>query len=373
MPWNVSTPVDERFQFIQTVLDSPLLSFSLLCREFGISRQTGYKWLARYRQDGRAALWDQDRTPRDQPGRVADDVEAAICQLRRAQPTWGARKLRHRLLLDDPLRPWPSWRTVHRVLRRHQLVAPPAADPPPPRRFERAAPNELWQMDLKGWFHIAGQGRCYPITLLDDHSRFCLGIGMAPRETLAAVWKVLEQAFGRYGLPQAILTDHGTTFRGNSSDSGYSRFQIRLYKLGVRHYTGRPRHPQTQGKVERFHRTLQDEALRRLRFRDHQDAQHQIDAWIEQYNGYRPHEALGGQVPAHYYRPSTIPYIGFPEIVYPSDSILCRVNQQGMMRYRGRDFFVSKSLKGEAVLLQPLSAQRYKVYFKDLYLRSIKV
>ncbi len=373
MPWKVSTPLDERLSFVQAVMQAPPDSLSSLCREYGISRLTGYKWLARFRQGGGVALLDRDRTPHRQPARVADEVAAIICQLRREHPLWGARKLRHRLLLDDPAGPWPTWRTMHRIMRRHSLIPPPAAPPPAPCRFERATPNELWQMDLKGWFHIAGQGRCYPITLLDDHSRFCLGIGMAARETQAGVWQVLEQAFSRYGLPQAILTDHGPTFWGSSSDQGLCRFQIGLYKLGIRHYTGRPRHPQTQGKVERFHRTLQDEVLRRVRFRDHQDAQRHIDVWIDQYNSYRPHEALGGQVPAHCYRPSAIPYVGLPEITYPPGSILGRVNQQGMMRYRGRDFFISKALRGETVQLLPVSSQRHKVYFKELYIRSINV
>jgi transposase InsO family protein len=372
MPWKWSTPLDERLEFVQAALQSPPGCFSSICREHSISRRTGYKWLARFRQDGGSALVDRDRTPHQQPCRVSAEVAGQICQLRQEHPLWGARKLRHRLLLDDPGGPWPTWRTVHRVLRRHHLIPPPTAAPPPPRRFERAAPNELWQMDLKGWFHIAGQGRCYPITLLDDHSRFCLGIGMARHETQAAVWQFLEQAFDRYGLPQAILTDHGPTFWGSSSDQGLCRFQIQLYKLGVRHYTGRPRHPQTQGKIERFHRTLQDEVLHRIRFGDHQDAQRHIDVWIDQYNGYRPHEALGGQVPAHYYHPSEVPYVGIPEIVYPPGSILCRVNQQGMMRYRGKDFFISKALRGEMVQLLPVGSQRHKIYFKELYIRNIK-
>lgn len=373
MPWKVSTPVDKRFNFIQTVLHAPHGSLSSICQQFTISRTTGYKWLSRYQAGGLAALFDQDRTPHQQPTRTLDQIEDRICQLRRENPVWGARKIRHRLMLDDPEFFWPTWRTVHRVLLRHRLIESPVDDSQQSfKRFERASPNELWQMDIKGWFHISGQGRCHPITILDDHSRFCLGIGAAQRETQNTVWQVLEQAFLRYGLPLAILTDNGPTFVGTSSEIGLSVFKIRLFKLGVTHYTGRPRHPQTQGKIERFHRTLKEELLKRIPFRDHQDAQQQFENWIVRYNNYRPHEALSGQVPSSRYRHSCKSYQGMPDIIYPSDSLLRRVNAKGLISYCNRKHFISKALRGEMVQLRQSSSRARKIYFKDLYICSIK-
>lgn len=374
MPWKVSTPVDERLYFVQVLLHAPDRSLSSVCREFDISRTTGYKWVLRYQEGGLTALYDQDHTPHSQPSRTPDQIEAQICRLRRENPTWGARKIRHRLLLDDPAVNWPTWRTIHRILLRHGLVdRPTQAEAPTPRRFERAAPNELWQMDVKGWFNIARQGRCYPITLLDDHSRFCLGISAAPRETKGAVWQLLEQAFRHYGLPQALLTDNGAAFVGSASDLGLSFLRIRLYKLGVKHYTGRPRHPQTQGKVERFHRTLKEDLLERIRFQDHLDAQHQIDRWVERYNHYRPHEALGGKVPARCYQSSDQRYSGFPDIIYPSGSLVCRVCGRGMIHFQGKEYFISKTLKYEAVRLLQKGTRTYEIYFKDIYIRKIMI
>jgi transposase InsO family protein len=373
MPWKVSTPVDERLYFVQTVQYAPVRSLSSICRKFGISRTTGYKWLLRYQEGGLAALYDQDRTPHYQPARTPNQIEDRICRLRRENPTWGARKIRHRLLLDDPEADWPAWRTIHRILMRHDLVDQPSPDEsPPPRRFERAAPNELWQMDIKGWFNIARQGRCYPITILDDHSRFCLGISAARRETKQTVWLLLEQTFRRYGLPQAILTDNGASFIGSSSDLGLSHFRIRLYKLGIKHYTGRPRHPQTQGKLERFHRTLKEDLLKRVHFQDHQDAQHRMDQWIDKYNHYRPHEALDGLVPAQRYQPSDRYFTGFPHITYPAGSLLCRVNKQGMIQFQGKGYFVSKTLKDETVRMVQKASRSYEIYFKELCIKKIR-
>src|SRR5216684_2486402 len=277
------------------------LSVREVCRRFRVSAPTAYKWLKRFAAEGLAGLEDRSHRPHQQPRRSSAELEQRVIELRRRYPVWGPRKLRK--LLSDTMAPaaLPSVSTVGAILRRHGLLTAgaPASISPAPRRFEYAAPNELWQMDFKGHFALR-RGRCHPLTVLDDHSRFAVGLSACANEREVTARERLAAVFRIYGLPLRILADNGPPF-GTSGTEAYSSLEVWLLRLGVTVHPGRPRHPQTQGKDERFHRTLRLELLRDREFRDLADAQREFDDWRQVYNFVRPHQALALLPPAARY------------------------------------------------------------------------
>jgi transposase InsO family protein len=334
-----------------------------LCRRFGISPTTGYRWL------GRAAageeLADRSRRPRTSPGRTAAGVEAAVVALRDAHPTWGGRKLAARLrALGRAAAPHPS--TVTGILRRHGRLGPPGgAAPGAWTRFERAAPNELWQMDFKG--HVAlgqGGGRLHPLTVLDDHSRYAVVLDACADERDPTVRARLVAAFRRYGLPDRMVMDNGSCW-GSAGGNPWTPFTVWLARLAVGVSHGRPYHPQTQGKDERFHRTLKADVLQGPPFADLADAQRALDRWRGVYNRERPHEALGLATPASRYRPSTRPYPETPPpIAYRPDDAVRRVQAGGAVWFAGRPFRIPDAFRGHDVALRPTATDGVlDVYF----------
>ena len=324
-----------------------------LCRRFGISPQTGYKWLRRHRLEGRAGLADRSRRPCTSPARVAPEIEAAVLEIRAgSNQAWGGRKIRRRLHdLGHAL--VPSASTITGILRRHgKLDAAAAAGHAPWRRFERARPNELWQMDFKGHFATA-TARCHPLTVLDDHARYALGLAACADERAATVRDRLGAIFRRYGLPEAMLMDNGAPW-GDAGGQPHTVFTVWLMQLGIRVAHGRPYHPQTQGKDERFHRTLKAEVLAGRRFADLDDCQGAFSRWRHVYNHHRPHEALDLCVPAARYRPSALAFPEtLPEIEYGPGDIVRKVQDGGRVSFQGRQFRVSKAFKGHPIALRP--------------------
>jgi transposase InsO family protein len=356
MPWKAFSVLDTRREFIRLALSGEV-STAALCRRFGISRQTGFTLLRRHREQGEAGLADRSRRPHTSPRQVSPAIEAQILALRAAHPAWGGRKLARRLRdLGVPDIPAPS--TITEVLRRAGRIDPTeAARHKPFTRFEREAPNDLWQIDFKG--HIpAGNGRCHPLTVLDDHSRYALGIAACAGETLAEVQARLTALFRRYGLPGAILCDNGSPW-GAAGTNGRlavqrTAFEVWLMRLGVATLHGRPRHPQTQGKDERFHRTLDVEVLQGRHFADLDACQRAFDAWRPIYNEQRPHEALGLAVPASRYQPSRLT---FPEALplpeYHSTDQVRRVQPNGCFKWKGVLVGLSQAFAGLDVALRP--------------------
>jgi transposase InsO family protein len=351
-----------RLEFV-LLATQPTANVRALCRQFGISPKTGYKWLQRYAAHGPAGLHDQSRRPQQSPARTPDAVEAQVVALRRAHPAWGGRKLAAVLRAQAvPCVPAPA--TVTGILRRHGLLDPAAAAAHTPyQRFEHPVPNALWQMDFKGHFALL-TGRCHALTVLDDHSRFSLVLQACADERTATVQQHLITAFRRYGLPQAILCDHGSPW-GDDRDSPYTRLGVWLLRLGVHVTHGRPYHPQTQGKEERFHRTLQAEVLGGRTFTDLPACQTAFDAWRAVYNLQRPHEALGLQPPHTRYQVSPRPYPeSLPPIVYGPTETVRRVQDGGWVQFRGQRVKVSKAFRGYPVAIRPLDADdQYAVYF----------
>ena len=259
MPWKEVSIMSQRLEFV-TLASAAKANIRHLCRCYGISSATAYKWLHRFHSTGVNGLEDRSRRPHHSPSRSVVEMEEAIIDLRLKHPAWGGRKLRARLLALDHAAV-PSSSTITAILRRHQLLDPKeSAKHQAFQRYERAAPNELWQMDFKGEFKLP-HGRCYPLTILDDHSRFAIALQACARNTRNITQTALIQVFRRYGLPDRITCDNGSPW-GSGGRSYYTALGVWLMRLGIGVSHSRPHHPQTQGKDERFHRTLEAELLR---------------------------------------------------------------------------------------------------------------
>jgi transposase InsO family protein len=323
-----------------------------LCRRFGISTATAYLWLGRYRSGGRAGLENRSRRPLSSPHRTPDEMEARVVAIRRAHPAWGGRKIR-RILETEGAAP-PSASTITQILRRrHVLDGPGVVAAHAGRRFEHATPNELWQMDFKGHFALR-QGRCHPLTVLDDHSRFALELGACADEQTLTVRSRLQRVFERYGLPWRILADNGSPWGSSGTGGRHTRLTIWLLDLGIGIVHGRPYHPQTQGKDERFHRTLKAEVLDGRVFADIPHAQDAFDAWREIYNLTRPHDALGLATPSTRYVMSPRP---MPRHIAPPDYEpgvpVRKVHPGGWFQFQGRVFNCSGAFAGLHLAVRP--------------------
>lgn len=346
--------MSQRYEFA-ILAGQPGVNMKELCRRFGISRKTGYKWRQRYREGGAAALVDRSRRPRRSPARCRETLAAEVLALRAAHPTWGGRKLRRRLQ-DLGHAGVPAASTCTEILRRAQQLRPEAAHRPL-QRFERAWPNELWQLDFKGGFATQCGARCHPLTMLDDHSRFNLTLTPARDQTTATVRTALAAAFAHYGLPAAILCDNGAPWGCVESGTGHTALTVWLLRLGVRVVHGRPYHPQTQGKEERFHRTLQTELLGRHTWRDLAHCAREFPRYRHHYNCERPHDALQGATPLARYRPSPRAYPAtLPPIEYAHGLPVRTVREKGVITFGGQTWLIGRGFASLPVGLRP-SAQ----------------
>ncbi len=343
--------MSQRLEFI-TFAHHEGANIAELCRRFQISRKTGYKWLGRFARGGAALLVDQSRRPRRFPVITAAAVEAKVVALRHEHPTWGPRKLRRRL--DDlGHTDLPAVSTVGRILRRQALIDPKlSAQHQPWQRFARPGPNQLWQMDFKGHFGLQRGGRCHPLTLLDDCSRYALTLQACRDQRARTVQTQLEAVFTQYGLPGQILCDNGSPWSGAGYE--HTALAVWLMRLGIQVTHGRPYHPQTQGKDERFHRTLQNDLLARHDWRDLPQAQQRFDHFRALYNHDRPHEALQLDVPASRYRPSTR---SFPAKLLPISYAPCtltrRVKSKGEITFQNRFFYIGQAFASLDIALHP--------------------
>jgi transposase InsO family protein len=371
MPWEC-VPVMQQRRDLVAEIRAQRLPVAALARKYGISRQTAYKWLRRAELDAAAGPAEQSRRPHDSPAATAADVVAAVLALRQQHPCWGAAKLRV-LVAQAGFAP-PGERTVHRIRRRAGLVGPPAPEAPPPQRFERATPNELWQLDFKGRVRL-GPGPSFawglPLSILDDHARFLVAMQVLPDRQLTTVWAATWAVFGDYGLPQAMLTDNENGLFA-SHRGGVTTFTMRLWRLGIDHPRGRPYHPQTQGKVERFHGTLQREVLAGQRFADRVTMQTALDDFRDCYNHLRPHEALGQVPPATRYQPSPRPRPDrLPQAQHPAGATLRRVTQAGYVSLRGCRVYLGEGLAGEQVQLAD-QGDRFSLSYLAHRLRELR-
>ncbi|MEX2372756.1 MAG: IS481 family transposase [Dehalococcoidia bacterium] len=367
MPWQEQSVMSEREAFVQAASE-PAANRRALCRRFGISPQTGYRWLARVQAGG--ALADRSRRPRSSPYQTPPEMELMVLALRAEHPAWGGRKISRRLR-DLGVAGVPSPSTVTAVLRRHGLLdGPGAGEPRAFVRFEHERPNDLWQMDFKG--HVAcGAGRCHPLTVLDDHSRYSVALRACADERTATVRDALEGAFREHGLPARIAVDNGAPW-GNGPGDRYTPLVVWMLRLGVPVSHSRPYHPQTLGKEERFHRTLKAEVLG-TPLADLASAQVRFDGWRAVYNHERPHEALADAVPATRYRPSERPYpTVLPPIEYPPGDLVRQVQSGGEVSLLGRRVHVPKAFRGYPVAFQPSREEgHYAVVFGTVQIAEV--
>jgi transposase InsO family protein len=367
MPWLETDVRDQRIQFVMAATQ-PTATMTAACRAFGISRKTGYKWLGRHAAAGSvAALADRSRRPHHSPHRTPAKVTARVISVRETYG-WGGDKLAP-LLDAEGITLAP--RTIDRIVAREGLTRTDVAPAPARRRFERAAPNDLWQMDAKGHYPLGAGRRCHPLSVVDDHSRYAVGLYALPSLHLAGVRAALVDCFEQHGVPAALLMDHGSPWWASSNAAGLSTLSVFLLKQGIQVIHGRVRHPQTQGKVERFHRTLGE----RLRWWGvPQDLAGFAAAFAEfraEYNQVRPHEALGQQPPMRHYVTSRRAYQAQPPPwQYPHGSEVHRVDPHGRIRYRGQGFFVGEALRGEDVACVRL-AQRVLVTYRHMHVREL--
>ena len=351
MPWREVSTMDQRREFV-CLAKQEGVNRRELCRRFGISAKTGYKWLARWHLSD-LGLMDRSRRPLRSPRRSEAALEAAVLRVRDAHPAWGARKI-VRCLERDGIVP-PAAATVHAILSRHgRIVLPADRRGAAPLRFERLAPNQLWQMDFKGWVRLADEAKCHSLTLVDDHSRSALCLKACAHQQGALVQGALTTTFQCYGLPDAIIVDNGPPW-GDGPEQRWSGLGVWLLKLGVDVLHSRPYHPQTRGKNERFHRTLQAEVFDLERFRDLVEVQRAFDRWRTVYNLERPHQGLGQEVPASRYVPSPrrMPE-RLPQPDYAPGEIVRRVGTtKAYVSFKGRPWKVPQAFRGERVALRP--------------------
>lgn len=364
MPWKDKTVEELRKEFVEAAKVSK--NFSSLCREFGITRATGYKWVERSNQS--CSLTDRSHAPLNVPGRTSAEIEEAILRVRTDNPEWGAKTIL-KVLENNGYTNLPCIRTANNILQRNGCISETESQKRQAFiRFQREYCNELWQMDFKGDFLLLDGTRCFALDMLDDCSRFCLGI-FAKNNTCGVI-ESTERVFLEFGLPKAILTDNGGQFAGFKG--GFTRFERRLMDLDITPLHGRPLHPQTQGKIERFHRTMKNELLKRKAFIDLADADKHLQEWRLKYNNVRPHEAINMQCPSDVYIPSARKY---PDRIKPYEYSgvhrTLRVNYKGYLRFDGKEFYLSETMAGAELELRIADGTIAYLYYRNFKIAEI--
>src|SRR5262245_6510740 len=351
MPWRELTVTDQREELVKLAL-GPGANVRELCRRFGIARSCGHKWVRRYLAEGREGLMDRSRRPHRSPGQTIEAAESEVLRIREeSNNAWGGRKIA-KVMHDEGAAVVPAPSTITEILRRHgKLEQRTHEHPGPYQRFERERPNELWQMDFKGHFPMSRGGRCHPLTVIDDHSRYSVCAQACGNEQDGPTRERLVAVFRRYGLPDAMLMDNGGPW-GDSGGGRFTSFSVWLMRLGIRVTHGRILHPQTQGKDERLHRTMKAEiALDRLA--DLDECQRAFDKWRHVYNHRRPHEAIGMTTPSERYRPSNRPYPErLPPIEYGEGHVR-KADKEGDISFKGRRLRLGRPFRGEPIALRP--------------------
>jgi transposase InsO family protein len=363
MPWKEATNMSERTEFIREA-QAGGINFSGLCRRYGISRKTGYKWLKRARDGGESGLVDRSRRPHLSPRQTADAVENIVLGVREKHPAWGGRKIR-KVLQNRGHTQVPAASTITVILHRHDRLDPEESPKHKPmQRFEYEQPNALWQMDFKGHFPMSGGGHCHPLTIIDDHSRFLVGLRACPNEKSETVKAQLSMVFRQFGLPDRMLMDNGSPW-GYDLEARHSLLTAWLIQLGIAISHGRPYHPQTQGKDERLNRSLKAEVIKGHTFSDLLQSQTTFDEWQHIYNYIRPHEALKLDTPSNHYTPSVR---NFPEelppVSYPDDDMIRKVDISGKIYFLGGTYRISAAFRRQSVAVRPTQQDGvFDVYF----------
>jgi putative transposase len=368
MPWDETTRMTQRIRFVSD-FESCLYTMTELCRRYGVSRKTGYKWAQRFCNEGYEGLAERSRAPRNSPLRTPDELQEALVELRRRRPTWGPRKLLAWLKRRRPEVVWPAASTIGGILKRRGMVeARPRVrrswPPVSPSLTVAEAANDVWTSDFKGQFRTSDGRLCFPLTVVDEFSRFVLEIRGMSSVAAQPLWPRFERLFEQYGLPQVIRTDNGSPF-GAASPGGLTWLSVQWIKLGIRAEKITRGHPEQNGRHERMHRTLKAETARPPAA-DGSAQQKRFDAFRRCFNEDRPHQALGQRPPAEFYRPSRRPYPGrIPKPEYPGHYEVRIVSHAGEIGFRRRGIFVTEALRGEEVGLDEYADGQWAVYFGE--------
>lgn len=365
--------MEQRFRFMEEYRTA-VVEFSELCRRYGVSRKTGYKWLARYEEGGLANLEDRSRAPHVRPNQVSLEWEERIIALRKQHPRWGPKKLWHLLEREQPGEARPAMSTIAAILQRRGLTwarKPKRRATPSSQPLSHAqTPNQVWCTDYKGWFRCGDGQRCYPLTLTDAASRYLLRCQALTRPDEQSSQPVFEAAFREFGLPEAIRSDNGTPF-ASTGIQGLTKLNVWWLKLGIRLERIAPGQPQQNGRHERMHRTLKAEttqpAARTLR-----QQQSRFDRFRQQYNQQRPHEALQFATPASWYQVSPRQYPArIAAVEYPDHFQQRRVDPSGDFRWHYSRCYVSRALVGESVGVEEIGDGLWRVWFAQLPLGEL--
>jgi transposase InsO family protein len=358
--------MDEKLRFVFEY-ERDEESMKALCERFGISRETGYVWLRRYRQHGPGGLVELNRAPQRHPNQTLVPIEEAVLGLRQAHMTWGPRKLKRILERDQPGRGWPATSTIGEIVKRAGLVVARKkrrrTEPYTEPLAHAVESNRVWCADFKGWFKSGDGTRIDPLTISDACSRYLLRSQAVEKTDTERVRAIFEAAFREYGLPEAIRTDNGAPF-ASSAVGGLSRLAVWWIKLGIQPERIEAGHPEQNGRHERMHRTLK---LDLRTAEDWRSQQRELDRFRQDYNQVRPHEALKMQTPAAVYEPSPRLYPArMPEIEYPDSMEVRTIKSHGHFRWKKHDVFLTEVLWGEPVGLQPLGHGLFNIYFAHL-------
>jgi len=346
MPWKDKTVKKLRKEFAEAA--KCCSNFSSLCREFNITRKTGYKWLDRYEKF--EELSDQSRKPHTTANKTPEQTELRIVEERSKHPGWGAKKIKY--ALENKGLKMPCVKTVNNILNRYDCIDKEEAIKHKPfQRFEKEHCNEMWQTDFKGEFKMQDGNYCFPLDIFDDHSRFVLKIKPST-STANLVLPTLKEVFCEFGMPNSILSDNGAQFAGFRQ--GYTQFEKWLMNHDVLPIHGRIKHPQTQGKIERFHRAMNQELLKYYTPLDIADAERVLRDWRDCYNNERPHEALGMKCPSEIYLPSNRVYCDKVEkYEYSEENHVRKVNSWGYLRFNDFQVYLSETMINEYIDLRP--------------------
>lgn len=367
MPWRETSVIEERLRFV-VLASRGEHGMAELCREFGISRQTGYTWVRRYREGGASQVRNRSRRPLHSPSRLCAEAEQEIVALRQRWPDWGAAKIHAKLTEFHPEWSNVSVRTVHRALDRHSLIAQGDRRRPALQRFEREQPNELWQMDFKGPQGFNKGSPVGPLSILDDHSRYLVALRHVGSTRAAGVKDVLQHTFEAVGVPESMLVDHGTPWWNAVSPWGITELTIWIMRQGIRLIYSAFCHPQTQGKVERMHGALQRAVRER---KANPEDQSWLDSFRYEYNHIRPHEGLHMATPVTRWCTSPRPFQPEPmEWTYGSEMEVVRLAGDGQLGWRGRRWEISNALRRQVVGIEVLGTKAI-VYFCKTPIREL--
>ncbi len=364
MPWKDKTVEELRKEFAEAAKSTK--NFSSLCREFGISRKTGYKWVERNKQS--FSMADRSHAPLHIPGRTPAEIEEAILRVRADNPEWGAKTIL-KVLENHGYSGLPCIRTANNILQRNGCISETESQKRKEYiRFQREHCNELWQTDFKGDFALLDGTRCFPLDILDDCSRYCLRA--EGKEKQQGVKQSFEATFIEFGMPKAILSDNGPQFAGFKG--GYTQFERWLMDLDITPIHGRIMHPQTQGKIERFHRTMKNELLKHNDFADLSQASAALEQWRIKYNEERPHEALGMKCPADVYIPSVRQYPNkIPPYEYSGIYHMIKVNNWGYLRFGSIRVFLSETMANTHLEVRPTEGDLFDVCYRNFRIAQI--